>query len=144
MKKETIIAVSFGIIFGAVLALILLLKNKELQFNRTKTIAPTVSLNQKAKNLNTTTLHLDISQPHDGDIVNSNKIILKGKTEKGALIVVETASSDNIFKNSNEDFSLSIPLSFGENNILITVYSKDPQTKPLEKELKVFYLDQQL
>ncbi len=143
MKKETIIAICFGILFGAVLALILLIKNKELEFTRTKTIAPSNSANQTIKNTQTIP-PIEISQPQDGQIVNGNKITLKGKAEKDALIVIESAGTDIIFKNDKGQFSTDVPLSFGENNILITVYSQNPEARSLEKELSIYYLNQQL
>ncbi len=143
MKKETIIAIIFGIIFGSIVALIILAKNKEIQLTKTKTLAPTEKLTQVAKN-NNIIKQFEISEPPEGTIVSEASIVIKGKAERDSLIVVQSPSKDVVFKNDKEDFSLKFPLVNGDNSIKITMYPKDPQGRSQEKSLHVYYLNETL
>ena len=89
MKKETVIAIIFGVIFGALVALFLLAKNKEFQLNRTKTIAPTEKINKISKNILVNQKSLEILEPEDLAIFNSKTVTIKGKADKDALIILE-------------------------------------------------------
>lgn len=144
MKKETVIAVFFGILFGAVVALFLIAKNKEFQFNTTKTIAPSGILNQKAKSNPLVTDILEISEPQNNSIFSTNSIQIKGTAEKNSLIVILSPIKEMIFNNEQKDFSVTFPLALGENVIDITVHSKDNRVRPQEKELRIYYLEAEL
>lgn len=144
MKKETVIAIFFGVLFGALVALFLLAKNKELQFSRTKTIAPTEKINKISKNNVQNQKSLEILEPEDGSVFNSKTVTIKGKADKDALIVIQSPIKDSILKNEKDQFSLSFPIALGENVIKITAYGKDAQSRPQEKELHIYNLDEQL
>lgn len=144
MKKETIVAIIFGIVFGALVAFFLLSKNKEFQLNKTKTIAPTEKINNTAKNVVVDLKNLEILEPQDGSIFNSKTVTIEGKADKEALIIVQSPIKDTVIKNEKEQFTTSFPLALGENVIKITAYLKDGQSRPQEKELHIYYLDEQL
>ena len=74
MKKETLIAIFFGILFGAVVAVLLIAKNKEFQLNKTKTIALTEGINQKAKSSPLSTDLLEVSEPQNNMVFNTNSV----------------------------------------------------------------------
>ena len=46
-------------------------------------------------------------------------------------------------KVTSDTFSADFPLAFGENVITVSEYQKDTQAVAQEKELKVYYLDEQ-
>ena len=131
MKKETIIAIFFGVIFGGLVAVFLLAKNKELQFNKTKTIAPTGKANKAAKNIAVNLKSLEILEP-------------KGKADKDGLIIIQSATKDLVLRNEKGDFSVQFPLALGENVIKITAHSKDSKVRPQERELRIYNLDDEL
>lgn len=144
MKKETVIAIFFGVVFGALVALILLAKNKELQLTKTKTIAPTEKIEKLSKKAVVNLKSLEILEPQDGSIFKAKTVTVKGKADKDALIIIQSPIKDVVLKNEKKEFSVTFPLALGENVIKITAYSKDTQAKPQKKELYIYNLDEQL
>ncbi len=144
MKKESVIAIFFGIIFGALVAIFLLAKNKEFQLTKTKTIAPTEKLGKIAKNVIVDQKTLEILEPKDGLISDSKTVTIKGKADKGALIVIQSPIKETILKNEKDQFSVLFPLVLGENVIKVSAHLKDTQARPQERELRIYYLDEQL
>lgn len=144
MKKETPIAVFLGIFLGALLAIFIITKNREKQLEKTKTIAPSITVTPKSVNQTTTEKLLEISKPSDGDIVGKNSITISGTSAKDSLIIIQSPIKEVVKKNETGSFSIDFPLAFGENIIQITDYSKDAKTKVQEKTIKIYYLDEQL
>lgn len=142
MKKETIIAIFLGVVFGLLVAALMIFKTKETALEKTKTvtsnhITPTVSLK------NTNLQNLEISEPVDGALVNKKSITIKGRASKDSLFVVQSPIKDLVFKNEKEQFSFEFPLALGENVIKISVYPASSQLRTQEKDLRVYYLDEQ-
>ena len=144
MKKETVIAIFFGVVFGALVAFILLAKNKEFQLAKTKTIAPTEKASKLSKKVIVSLKSLEVSEPADGSIFNTKSINIKGKVDKDALIIIQSPVKDIVFKNEKEEFSVSFPLALGENIIKITAHLKSGNLRPQEKELHIYYLNEEL
>lgn len=144
MKKETAVAIFFGIVFGALVGLILLAKNNEFRLTKTKTIAPTEKIKKIAKKVIVNLNSLEIIEPIDGSIFNEETVRIKGKANKDSLIIIQSPIKDLIFKNEKEQFSVTFPLALGENVIKITAHPKDGNSRPQEKELHVYNLDNQL
>ena len=144
MKKETIIAIFFGVLFGSLVALFLLVKNKEFQLTKTETIAPTEKVSKTKRNIIVSQKPLEISEPQDGSIINNKTVAIKGRAGKDALMVIQSPIKDIVLKNDKEQFSVLFPLALGENVIKVTAYSKDDQTRPHEKELHIYNIDEQL
>ena len=144
MKKETLIAVILGVMFGIVVAFFMIFKTKDQQAQKVKPmtttsmqVSPTISVK------NTEYQPLALSELENGIITDKTSITIKGKTSKDALIVIQSPIKSVTFKNDKEDFSATFPLAFGENVILVSAYPKDSQGSPQEKELKIYYLDEQ-
>lgn len=137
MKKESIVAAVSGIILGVVIAIVILinLKNKEIKDKKTiaPQISPTVSI------MNVKTQGLEILEPANESIVSVKDIVIKGKSEKDALIVIQSATTEKVYKMTSNDFTIDFPLSQGENLIKITSY-KDKATE--EKSLKVYFIEE--
>lgn len=144
MKKETIIAIAFGIVLGLTLAVFLLTKNKQSQLQKNKAIQPIVSVTPAKMNPNTDEKILEITSPSEGTIVKSDSIQIKGMTQKGATVVIQSPIKDLVFKSDAESFTKDFPLATGENVIDITVYVINGQTRSQNKEIRVYYLDEQL
>lgn len=144
MKKEGLIAIIFGIILGGILGLIILDKNRKQQLERSKTIAPQQKNNLLTPKTMVNLQSLEITQPEDRIIVSESKIIIQGTAGKDSLIVIQSPIKDIIFKNDNSQFKINFPLSLGENVINITVYPKEPQFRSQEKQLRIYYLSEEL
>lgn len=143
MKKETIIAVVFGIILGGVLGFSLINKNKETQLIKNKIIAPS-NIPNKTLADNNIIQNLEITSPQDGIVVDNNSIKITGKAEANSLIIIQTPIKDISFKTEKIDFSFDLSLALGENVVKIVAYPNSKNQNPQEKDLKVYYLDSQL
>lgn len=147
MKKESLIAVIFGLLFGGLFYLALIntnfLKtgpknlNKELA-NKNIQLSPS-----PVKKIENTIQTLTIDQPKNHLVVDNNIITIKGKAPKKSLIIIQSASSEKIFENQKENFEVEFPLSYGANQIVIFSYPKGVQT-PLFKKLTIYYLENKL
>lgn len=144
MKKETFIAIFFGVAFGAVVSIFLLMKNKEFQLTKSKTIAPTQKTNKVRSGVVANIKSLEILEPNDGAVFEFDSVKIKGTAEKDSLIIVQSPIKELAVNNTKGQFSLTFPLSLGANVINITVYSKDNQIRPQEKQLNVYYLDEEI
>lgn len=144
MKKETFIAIFLGVLFGGVLGFILIYKNKEIQINKNKTIAPTEKVIKNSKKIEVNFQALKISEPNDFSITDKNSIFLKGKVTKNSLIVIQSPIKDIVYRNEKEDFQIDFPLALGENVIKIVVYPEDKQLNIQEKDLRVYYLKEEI
>jgi ABC-type methionine transport system permease subunit len=143
MKKETVIAIMLGIVFGVIVAVVMVVKTKDQQIDKVKPmntalhITPTISVN------NTQFQPLQITSPETGVIVDKNAVTITAKASKDALIVIQSPIKTMIMKVTSETFSADFPLAFGENVITVSEYQKDTQAVAQEKELKIYYLDEQ-
>jgi len=139
MKKESIIAIVFGIVLGGVLALVLVMKNKQNQMDKTKTLTPRTTPTQAPASLGSLDT-LELTSPSNKSIVSKASVKISGKTSKDSLIVIQSPIKEMAFRNDNPAFSVDFPLSLGENSIKVVVYPKDPKSRSLEKNLQVYYL----
>lgn len=144
MKKETITAIVFGIILGGILAVILIVKNRDSQLNKNKSIAPKEKVNQSSMVGNLNLKPLEITEPGDRSIVNKSTITIKANTIKNSLVVIQSPIKDMVFQTEKDQFSVDFPLAYGENVIKVAIYPKDKQVRAQEKELRIYYLDEQL
>ncbi len=143
MKKETSIAIVLGIALGIIVAVALVLKNRQVQIQNSRPITTVLSITPTpiVKNINVEAL--EITEPQNNAIISSNSVSIKGKVAKDSLVVIQSPIRNVIVKNAPEDLNVNFPLALGENVIHITVYPKDPQLSVKEKELKIYYLNEQ-
>ena len=144
MKKETTLAIILGIVFGGLMGFFLILKNKDIQVDNNKAIAPTGGLTKTAVKNTINFLPLEITEPNDGYIFDKNTITIKGKVSKNSLIVIQSPIKDLVYKNDKESFQVDFPLALGENVIKIVVYPPDKNFKTQEKTLRIYYLTEYL
>ena len=142
MKKETSIAIGMGIIFGLVFSFLVIANTQKNQSVSQKTPP------QKTRLATTTDQQImeqpvTITEPNDGAIIANPTVTLKGKTDTGSFIVVQTQINEVTFTTKSEQFEQDIPLALGENIIHVNVYPKDLNGRIQEKELRVYYLNTQ-
>lgn len=135
MKKETIVAIILGVVFGVFFSLLIInLNKKKPETNKDEILTqakPTLVVSP-IKNQS-----LEISTPKQEEIVTKDVIALKGKGEKNSLLIIQSPQEEKILKLENEDFSTEIKLILGENIIKITNYQQNNIDK---KTVKVYYL----
>ncbi len=140
MKKEIGIAIFCGVLFGLVVAAIMISRIRTMENRRglpgEAQISPTV------KNLNSQLQTLEISEPSDLAMVSQKSIKIRGKTVKDSLIVIQSPIKDILLNNKNETFSADVPLALGENVIVVASHPKGSSQSSQEKTIKVYYLDE--
>lgn len=144
MKKEAIIAIFLGLLFGGVIAVFISFKSKDMELEKNKVIS---SPKEKVISPNSSGLEqqsLALSEPADRTIFDNNIIRLKGTALKDSLIVIQSPIKDLAIINKKEKFDLEFPLALGENSIKIVVYPKEKQFRPQEKFIKVYFIDSEL
>jgi len=142
MKKETIAAIIFGIIFGVISSLIFLQSYKK----QPQPVKLLPSLEAPLTKKNTPEIisqNLEILSPENNSLFYQKEITIKGKAPKKSLIIIQSPIKDIVFENNNETFSVTFPLAYGANQINIYAYPKNIQT-PLFKNLIIYYLENKL
>ncbi len=143
MKKESTVAIVLGICLGLIVALVLILKSKQPDLSKTKSIqqmqiTPTISI----KN-DTQFQTLEVIQPSDNLILSTGSVTIKANVAKNSLVVIQSPLKDMELSIDKSSFSQDFPLALGENVIRITVYPKDQKMRTQEKLLRIYYLDEQ-
>lgn len=140
MKKETSVAIAMGIIFGLVFSLLVIANTQKNQTVSQKT-TPQKTRPVKKVEQQVVAQPIIVSYPNDGAIIEGDSVTIKGKTDKGSFIVIQTQAKDLSFTTKTEDFEYDIPLTLGENVIHLSSYPKGKNGKVQEKELRVYYLN---
>lgn len=143
MKKETVYAILLGISFGVVLSLVMIAKTKDTQLGKTKPLTKENNIIPVTEEANTVTQAFKITEPKNRQIFNVKTITIKGMAEKDGTIIVQSPIKDIVYKIDKESFAIDMPLALGENVIDITFYSKNSKGMGQQKELKIYYLDEQ-
>ena len=144
MKKETVVAILLGLLFGGVVAVFISFKSKDIELAKNKVIAPPPDKVSSPNSSEIELRSLELTEPADRAIVENNTVRLKGTAAKDSLIVVQSPLKDLIVSNKQEKFDLEFPLTLGENSIKIVVYPKEKQFRPQEKFIKVYFIDSEL
>lgn len=88
------------------------------------------------------TVILSIDQPLDESVTDKKSITVNGKTNPNATIIVNTASDDQVVKPATTgDFSITVPLNDGENQITLTAINDNGEE--VTKQLTVTYSTEQ-
>ena len=143
MKKETATAVFLGVVLGIIVAFVMIFKSGQQESAKFKSLTSTTNVSPTI-NLNNSNLQsFELVEPKDGSIYSNDTIKIKGKANKNDLVVIESPIKELIFKNNSINFSVDFPLVHGENVIKISIYPKNQSLRFQEKELRVYYLDEQ-
>lgn len=138
MKRETIITTVIGIIMGVIVAFIVISNLKEKSVAQKKVITPEITPQVTIPMKVEKKISLTIESPENDMVTDQNSIQITGKTETGALIIIQSPFSEKIMKTTNQQFSLDFPLVLGQNNIKI---SSHIGLDVIEKTLYVYYLE---
>lgn len=120
MKKEKLILSFIAVFFGLMVAGVLF-----YLFQATKTVpngngSKTISLISPTPTI-PPTISLTVDKPKDEEVVDSKVLVVSGKTQSNAVIVVVSDSSEDVFAPSeNGSFSTTINLDNGQNFLEIT------------------------
>lgn len=144
MKKETMVAIFLGLLFGGVVAVFISFKSKDIELAKNKVIAPPPNKVSSPNSSGMKLLSLELTEPADRAIVENNTVRLKGTALKDSLIVIQSPIKNLIVSNKQEKFDLEFPLALGENSIKIVVYPKEKQFRPQEKFMKIYFIDSEL
>jgi len=142
MKKETIIAIIFGVFFGAIFSFFFIDSSKK-QFQSPKLLSNLITITPKNKVTEIVSQNLEIITPENNSISNQKQIVIKGKAPKKSLMIIQSPIKDITFENENESFTIDFPLAYGANQISIFSYPKNSPT-PLFKNLIIYYLENKL
>jgi len=144
MKKESLIAIFLGLIFGLFGAILIINtfshsdseKGKNLISEKKEiTLSPVKTIDLEP---------LIINNPKNNIVVNTDQISIEGSADKNSLIVIQSPAKDTVFQNKDKKFKVDFPLVLGENVIKIVVYSKNINLKNQEKTLFVYYLPNEI
>ncbi|MEX1052448.1 MAG: hypothetical protein WEC80_01210 [Patescibacteria group bacterium] len=138
MKKETLLAIIFGVFMGLIVAAILIFILRPSGEGTVQQADSLLTPKGEAANI----MPLEISEPSDRSIRTTESIEISGKVKKDSLIVIESPITEEIIVNSEESFSVDFPLALGENLITIRAYVDKAQTIPQIKTLRVYYLEE--
>ena len=140
MKKETVMAIVLGIVFGVGVALFLVLKTKKEEQLKVIPVTTSAQITPVVERTATIDQVLTISQPEENTITDKKSITIKGKAANGSLLVMQSPVKILAVSLENNDYSEDFPLALGENVIQLTVYPKDTKITPQSKTLTVYYL----
>ena len=148
MKKELTFAILIGAIFGfTITGLIWLRKEGKLNFNFPRTASEKEeqvaenSETEKTENIeekNPGEILLEINEPEDEAISQTENLTIKGKSSPQATIVIVWEEGEDILvAEENGSFETEISLIGGENLIQIAAY--DDQGNKKETNLTITY-----
>ena len=121
MKRETIIAIVLGISAGVGIAIFIIFASRSSTSPSTEVIqediTPTIAIDTEQID------PLLIKEPEDDFVTSAGSITLKGSSQKGSFVVVQTPVEEQVFNNDDGEFSVDLELIPGENNIHVTSYN---------------------
>ncbi|MDP2585737.1 MAG: hypothetical protein Q8P29_02550 [Candidatus Levybacteria bacterium] len=137
MKKEKLILSFIATLFGLLVAGIAF-----YLFQATKTVPNTTTTKTISITSPTPTrypsISLTLDRPKDEEVVNSKILIVSGKTQSNAVIVVITDSSEDVITPSSKgDFSTTVNLDDGQN--ILEVIAIAPNGESVTSKKTVTY-----
>jgi hypothetical protein len=132
MKKEKLILSFVAIFFGLLVAGIAF-----YLFQTTKTIpnsnSKTISLISPSPTI-PPSISLVLDQPKDEAVVDSKVLVVSGKTQSNAVVVITTDSSEDVVTPSeNGGFSTTVNLDNGQNMLEVTSIAPNGESITVKK-----------
>jgi len=132
MKKEKLILYFVATLFGllvAGIAFYLFQTTRTIPTTATKTITLASPTPTSAPSIS-----LALNQPADEEVVNSKVLIVSGKTQSNAIVVVITDSSqDVITPSANGNFSTTVNLDNDQNILEVTAIAPNGESVTSKK-----------
>ncbi|MDA1316643.1 MAG: hypothetical protein O3B87_01310 [bacterium] len=139
MNRETIIAISMGIVLGALVALVVFFQSNKTDETKVVPVAPNQATKDTTSQPSVPKL-LSITSPEQGTVVDANTISITGKAPKNSLIIVQSASFESTFKSKEETFNVDVDLQIGENVIQLSAYTES--STPQQQTLRIYYIEE--
>jgi hypothetical protein len=132
MKKEKLILSFVAVFFGLLVAGIAF-----YLFQTTKTIpnsnSKTISLISPSPTI-PPSISLTLDQPKDEAVVDSKVLVVSGKTQSNAVVVITTDSSEDVVTPSeNGGFSTTVNLDNGQNMLEVTSIAPNGESVTMKK-----------
>lgn len=137
------IAVFLGVIFGIFVGLFIVVKSRQRETAKFKQLANTVNISPTIAPVNKDYQSFEIIEPQDNFIFNEKTIKIKGRANKDDLIIIQSPIQEITLKIEKNDFLVDFPLAYGENVIRVSSYPKDQSLRSQEKQLLIYYLDEE-
>ena len=136
MKKEKLILCIIAVIFGLIVAGVAF-----YVFQTTRTISNTATKTISIAPVTPTSppsISLTLDQPKDEEVVNNKVLIVSGKTQSNAVIIVVSDSSEDVITPSaNGNFSTTVNLDSGQN--ILEIISIAPNGESITSKKTVTY-----
>jgi|WetSurMetagenome_2_1015567.scaffolds.fasta_scaffold00385_27 hypothetical protein len=127
MKKEKLILSVIAVVFG------LLVAGCGLYFFRAAKTNPNANTKTISFTSPTPTsppsISLKLNQPKDEEVVSSKSLVVSGKTQGNAIVVIVTDSSQDVVTPSSDgEFSTTVDLDEGQNTLEITAIAPNGES----------------
>lgn len=139
MKKETGIAIFFGLLAGAIIAFGLIFFNSKggasdgTDAPDPNQITPVIKATQQPT-------VLTIQSPLDKSVVDSDTIEVKGVAEKDSVVVIQSPGGEKVVQSTSGAFSATVPLRPGSNRLSIVQYKNKATDK---RTLDIYYIEKE-
>ena len=137
MRKEIILAITIGLIFGLIITFGIYFANRSTSSLRSSgqpQVTPTPTPQEDSL--------LTLDMPSDGDIFNTSLATLSGNVKDGVILILLTENNELFLNPKNNSFLQEIELTSGANLVQLTALSADGQRQ--EVSLNLVYTKAQL
>lgn len=141
MKRETLIAIGVGILFGCGVAVFVLFQTDKNEDAKVIPVEPAEVAQTQPKQVVTTQKQLTVETPFDQAVIQKKTVTIKGIAEQKSLIMIQSPTGEQVISSEDGTFSADFPLSLGENIIHISVYAGS--SAPQERTLRVYYVPEE-
>jgi urease accessory protein UreH len=150
MNKESIIAISLGLLLGTIVATGVVYftiykqrdANQKMSRTAIKQATQEGSMSQSVIPPTVTVPHsLEIIEPSSGVLTQDRNVKIKGVAGKDVFLVVQSQISTQVMQVKDGNFTFDFALALGENAIAVTAYYPDTSV-PVQKKLYIYRLAQ--
>lgn len=138
MKKEVIFAVVLGVSLGFIITFGIWKARTALE----ALPIPSPSLAQKltptptGSATNSSKISLEIFEPKNNDLINTEKVTLTGRTSpKTAVVIADEQNESTLLSDANGNFSQEITLIGGENRVRVFAFDENGNEATFELTL---------
>lgn len=118
MRKEILVAILFGIVFGVSAAFGVWRANSVLKSQRAN--MDNSSNDQQSNKSTTSKLNLTIASPEENDVIAESSVDITGITKANTLVAVSSEEEDYILRSDNSgNFTAKIELVSGINQVIV-------------------------
>lgn len=141
MKKETIFAISFGVVLGVLAGILVLFQARHSEEAKVIPVeAGKEVVNEKVVDLDSIEEQLVIVSPSTNSVFDKDSFELSGEAPLNGLVVIQTPIEELVFKNKEKNFKKEVKLALGENVINISVYSGNSVQ---EEVIRIYYIKEE-